>query len=99
MWVHKYVAGLTGSEICAYLNSPLVIDLDGDGLETISLENGVYFDHENTGFRIKSGWVEPNEGILVRDLNGTAGSITAANCSETTPCLGMEAMPRMALKH
>lgn len=29
---------------------PLLIDLDGNGIETTSVENGVYFDQENDGF-------------------------------------------------
>lgn len=31
--------------------SPLVVDLDGDGVETVSVEEGVYFDHDGNGVR------------------------------------------------
>ena len=50
--------------------SPLVVDLDGDGVETVSVEEGVYFDHDGNGFAEKTGWVSGDDGILVRDLNG-----------------------------
>ena len=49
--------------------SPLVLDLDGDGIETISTEEKVYFDHDNSGFAENTGWVSKDDGLLVRDLN------------------------------
>ena len=49
--------------------SPLVIDLDGDGVETTTVESGVYFDHDDNGFAEKSGWVGKDDGLLVRDIN------------------------------
>ena len=49
--------------------SPLAIDLDGDGVETVSVDNGVYFDHDGNGFAEKTGWIGKDDGILVRDLN------------------------------
>ena len=50
--------------------SPLIIDLDGDGVETSKAEDGVYFDHDGNGFAEKSGWVGQDDGLLVRDING-----------------------------
>ncbi len=50
--------------------SPLVIDLDGDGIETLTTAGGVYFDHDGNGFRENSGWVGQDDGLLVRDING-----------------------------
>ncbi|MDQ7730564.1 calcium-binding protein, partial [Halomonas sp. SpR8] len=49
--------------------SPIVIDLDGDGLETLSREDGIHFDHDGNGLAEKSGWVAADDGMLVRDLN------------------------------
>ena len=51
---------------------PLVLDLDGDGIETVAAAQfgGVLFDHENNGVRISSGWVKPDDGLLVADRNG-----------------------------
>ena len=50
--------------------SPLVLDLDGDGVETTSAANGVYFDHDGNGFSEKTGWAGKDDGLLVRDING-----------------------------
>lgn len=51
--------------------SPLILDLDGDGTKTFQLDGQrVYFDHDGNGFAERTGWAGPNEGILVRDLNG-----------------------------
>ena len=50
--------------------SPLIVDLDGDGVETTSVANGVYFDHDGNGFAERTGWVGKDDGLLVRDING-----------------------------
>lgn len=43
--------------------------MDGDGVETVSAANGVYFDHDGNGFAERTGWVGQDDGLLVRDLN------------------------------
>jgi Ca2+-binding RTX toxin-like protein len=48
--------------------SPLILDLDGDGIETTRLLN--FFDHDGDGFQEKTGWVGAGDGFLARDLNG-----------------------------
>ncbi|OLA79645.1 MAG: hypothetical protein BHW57_06150 [Azospirillum sp. 47_25] len=50
--------------------SPLVVDLDGDGVETTTTEDGTHFDHDNNGFAEKTSWVGKDDGLLVRDING-----------------------------
>ena len=50
--------------------SPILIDLDGTGIQTTSLANGVMFDYAGTGNPVKTAWATPNCGFLVRDLNG-----------------------------
>lgn len=51
--------------------SPLVLDLDGDGVETLNIDSKpIYFDHNNDGFKERTGWADADDGILVRDLNG-----------------------------
>jgi hypothetical protein len=53
------------------LISPLVLDLDGDGIELSTLaETGALFDLDGDGFAEKTGWVRPEDGILAIDLNG-----------------------------
>ena len=47
--------------------SPLVLDLDGDGVETTGVENGTHFDHDSNDFAEKSGWVGKDDGLLVHD--------------------------------
>lgn len=49
---------------------PLVIDLDGDGFELLSLSNGVYFNENAEGLREKTQWVTPDDALLAIDLNG-----------------------------
>ncbi|MDH4378675.1 MAG: M10 family metallopeptidase C-terminal domain-containing protein [Vampirovibrionales bacterium] len=52
---------------------PLVIDLDGDGVETISYqESKAVFDVFNDGFAEKTSWVSKDDALLVADwdLNG-----------------------------
>ena len=55
---------------------PLTFDLDGDGLETtaIAATNPILFDHDGDGVKNGTGWVKPDDGFLVRDVNGN-GSI------------------------
>jgi hypothetical protein len=49
---------------------PLVLDLDGDGLELIAANGTVLFDHNADGIKTGTGWSAANDGLLVRDLNG-----------------------------
>ncbi|MFB6364434.1 hypothetical protein ACFCP7_10265 [Paenibacillus elgii] len=51
-------------------HDPIVMDLDGDGLETVGIEKRVFFDHDGDGKSSLTGWVGPDDGLLVRDLNG-----------------------------
>jgi hypothetical protein len=58
--------------------SPIVIDLDGDGIETLSQDANVYFDLDNNGMAEQTGWVGNDDGLLVLDKNGD-GEITNGN--------------------
>jgi hypothetical protein len=51
------------------LASPLVLDLNGDGVQTLGIEEGVQFDLLNTGTAQQVGWVDKHDGLLVMDLN------------------------------
>ena len=44
---------------------PLIIDLNGDGVHTTNVENGVYFDIDNNGFAEKTAWIDTTDGFLV----------------------------------
>lgn len=50
--------------------SPVALDLDGDGVETIAVNNGALFDHAADGFAERTGWINGDDGLLVRDLDG-----------------------------
>ena len=56
------------------IRDPLVLDLDGDGLELSAASANVLFDHNADGIKTGTGWARPDDGFLVRDLNGS-GSI------------------------
>jgi Ca2+-binding RTX toxin-like protein len=51
---------------------PLVLDLDGDGIETTGLNASapILFDSDADGVKTATGWVRPDDGILVMDRNG-----------------------------
>ncbi|MBH1682284.1 hemolysin [Stenotrophomonas maltophilia] len=49
---------------------PLVLDLDGDGIETVAANGRVLFDHEGNAVREGTGWISADDGMLVLDRNG-----------------------------
>jgi Ca2+-binding RTX toxin-like protein len=50
--------------------SPLVLDLDGNGIDTVGSADGAYFDFDGDGMATRTGWVGSNDGLLVMDRNG-----------------------------
>ncbi|VTU27033.1 hypothetical protein H6CHR_02715 [Variovorax sp. PBL-H6] len=56
---------------------PLMLDLDGDGLELKRADGSILFDHNADTIRTGTGWIDADDGILVRDLNvyGTIDSV------------------------
>jgi len=73
--------------------SPIALDLNGDGITTIGLEDGAYFDHDGNGFAEQTGWVNSQDGILVRDLDGNGTIDTGRELfgSETLLASGQKA--------
>lgn len=55
-----------------YVSDPLVLDLDGNGIQTVAANGykGAVFDHNGGGIATATGWVGPGDGFLVRDVNG-----------------------------
>jgi serine-aspartate repeat-containing protein C/D/E len=51
-------------------HSPLAIDLNGDGVKSISIDRGVKFDILNNGSKQSVGWISPKDGLLAFDNNG-----------------------------
>ena len=58
---------------------PLVFDLGGDGITTVSIDDSnAFFDLDNNGFAEKTSWVGAKEGLLAYDKNGD-GIINGGN--------------------
>ncbi|WP_299768179.1 cadherin domain-containing protein [uncultured Pseudoteredinibacter sp.] len=49
--------------------SPLVLDLNGNGVETTNIDQGIKFDINNDGQLEQVGWVSPEDALLVFDIN------------------------------
>ena len=66
------IAVMTSAQVDALiLASPIVLDLDGNGVQTRAAANGVYFDLGGTGNTSqKVGWTGDGDALLVRDRNG-----------------------------
>jgi Ca2+-binding RTX toxin-like protein len=57
--------------ICSPYGLPVVLDLDGDGIELIELaKSRVRFDVDGDGKAERIGWVGRDDGILALDRNG-----------------------------
>ncbi|MBK8676841.1 MAG: hypothetical protein IPN27_10800 [Cellvibrionales bacterium] len=52
------------------LRDPLALDLNNDGIATVSANDGIMFDHNNAGIRYGTGWINPQDGWLALDRNG-----------------------------
>jgi Ca2+-binding RTX toxin-like protein len=61
--------------------SPLVIDLDGDGIELTEFDAGTtttFFDIDGDSFAEQTAWVDADDALLARDVNenGTIDDVT-----------------------
>lgn len=62
---------LGGATINISIYDPIALDLNNNGkIDTLSLENGVFFDHNGDEIAFKSSWISGDDGILARDING-----------------------------
>jgi len=50
-------------------HTPIVLDLDGNGIQTLSVNAGVNFDLLANGQPVQTGWVGSGDGLLVMDRN------------------------------
>jgi hypothetical protein len=64
--------GLTTDQLnnMSPLYSPIVLDLNGDGITTLGLSAGVNFDLRADGTKVNTGWVGGGDGLLALDRNG-----------------------------
>jgi len=51
------------------LGTPIILDLDGNGVQTIGIQAGVKFDLFADGNSVRTGWVAGGDGLLVMDRN------------------------------
>jgi hypothetical protein len=49
--------------------TPLILDLNGDGVHTTTLGKGVVFDMLGNGQSLQTAWVDTTDGLLALDLN------------------------------
>lgn len=56
----------------AAARDPLVLDLDGDGIEAVGINrmSPILFDHNGDSVKTATGWISADDGFVVRDLNG-----------------------------
>jgi len=61
------------------ITSPIVLDLDGDGLELVDLpRSNARFDFDGDGVRDATGWIGRGDGLLVYDRDGN-GTVSGAD--------------------
>ncbi|HKX78822.1 MAG TPA: lysis protein, partial [Novosphingobium sp.] len=58
--------------------APIVLDLDGDGAEFVSAAAGVAYDYSGNGVAEATAWVGADDGLLVRDADGS-GTVNHAS--------------------
>ena len=51
------------------IRSPIIIDMNGDGVKTTAQGKHTYFDHDGNNFAENTGWVDSNDALLVLDRN------------------------------
>ena len=65
------IAVMSADQLNAFfMVSPVMLDLNGDGIHTSSAANGVRFDLNGTGHVAQYGWTDGTDGLLVMDRNG-----------------------------
>lgn len=76
-YVAKYKASSSGALLATSSSfslvvaaTPLVLDLNGDGVQTTSFSESMLFDLLATGAKQSLGWVSKQDGLLAIDLNG-----------------------------
>lgn len=70
---------------------PLILDLNGNGLETvgINVNNPIMFDHDGDGVKTSSGWIKEGDGFLTLDRNGNNSVDNGTELfGDATPLIG-----------
>jgi len=66
---NDWTANALEDDFLTTYKTPIILDLDNDGIETLSFDEGVNFDIDADGDIDVTGWVGSDDGLLVRDLN------------------------------
>jgi hypothetical protein len=64
------INALSTDQRAALTASPLILDLNGDGVHTLGIGAGVQFDIRADGKKVNTGWVGSGDGLLALDRNG-----------------------------
>jgi len=65
------VQAMTTAQVAALKSlTPIVLDLNGNGIDTLNVSAGVKFDMLATGQKVNTGWVGGGDGLLALDRNG-----------------------------
>ncbi len=71
VWSGRFLTLAHDPMKCEQQYSPLVLDLSGGGFQFSSPENGTWFDLDDSGQAVHTGWLQSNSNaFLVRDLDG-----------------------------
>ncbi len=65
----QFAAISTNDVSALHFSSPIILDLNGDGVQTKSVSSGVQFDINGIGQKVSTGWVTGGDGLLVMDRN------------------------------
>jgi hypothetical protein len=66
--------GVSGGATETQDPDPIVLNLDGGAVQTQALATSTaFFDMQNNGEKVHTGWVTPGEGLLVYDADGSNG--------------------------
>jgi len=61
---------LSAAQLDAFIiATPIVLDLNGNGIQTLAAADGVNFDLLGTGTQARWGWATGGDALLVRDCN------------------------------
>jgi hypothetical protein len=63
------LSAMADEQRAALLTSPLILDLDGNGVRTRDVAAGVRFDLLADGHQVATGWVGQGDGLLALDRN------------------------------
>lgn len=61
---------VTSDGIVTAIQSPIVLDLDGNGVDLTAMSEGVLFDMDMDGVLDATGWISAGDALLVLDRNG-----------------------------